>query len=118
MPGQIPDPSLAPGAIPSLGPLAGVPGATLTEQLRLADLHTLGAMISPLHFLSKLGKRPSPLKEEVRVSGVRSARGCITSGYCDDTCDQLMTGDICSFADSDIYLAFLHKQLKCLKDIA
>ncbi|XP_023668750.1 jun dimerization protein 2-like [Paramormyrops kingsleyae] len=74
MPGQIPDPSLAPGAIPSLGPLAGVPGATLTEQLRLADLHTLGAMISPLHFLSRLGKRPSPLKEEMNEDEERRKR--------------------------------------------
>ncbi|KPP60258.1 Jun dimerization protein 2-like [Scleropages formosus] len=74
MPGQIPEPSLAPGALPSLGPLPGVPSTTLTEQLRLADLHTLGAMISPLHFLGRLGKRPAPLKEEINEDEERRKR--------------------------------------------
>lgn len=67
MPGQIPDPSLTAGALPGLGPLAGLPGTTLTaDELKYADIRSIGAMISPLHFLEvKLGKRPQPMKSEV-----------------------------------------------------
>lgn len=66
MPGQIPDPSLAAGSLPSLGPLAGISATTLTDQLKLADFHQLGTMLSPLHFLGRLGKRPLAIKTEVR----------------------------------------------------
>lgn len=74
MPGQIPDPSLTAGALPGLGPLTGLPGTALTaEDLKYADIHNIGAMISPLHFLQvKLGKRPQPVKSEV------SLRSCWT----------------------------------------
>ncbi|CAL8316151.1 unnamed protein product [Merluccius merluccius] len=66
MPGQIPEPSLAPGSLPSLGPLAGISATTLTDQLKLhADFRQLGAMLSPLHFLDRLGKRPLAIKTEV-----------------------------------------------------
>ncbi|MBN3271128.1 JDP2 protein, partial [Polyodon spathula] len=67
MPGQIPDPSLTAGSLPSLGPLAGIPSTTLTaEDLKYADMRNIEAMISPLHFLGvKLSKRPSSLKGEV-----------------------------------------------------
>lgn len=65
MPGQIPDPSLAAGSLPSLGPLAGISATTLTDQLKLADFHQLGTMLSPLHFLGRLGKRPLAIKTEV-----------------------------------------------------
>lgn len=66
MPGQIPDPSLAAGSLPSLGPLAGISATTLTDQLKLADFRQLGTMLSPLHFLGRLGKRPLSIKTEVR----------------------------------------------------
>lgn len=66
MPGQIPDPSLAAGSLPSLGPLAGISATTLTDQLKLADFRQLGTMLSPLHFLGRLGKRPLAIKTEVR----------------------------------------------------
>lgn len=74
MPGQIPDPSLTAGALPGLGPLTGLPGTALTaEELKYADIRNIGAMISPLHFLEvKLGKRPQPVKSEVRLG----AAGC------------------------------------------
>uniref|UniRef100_A0A3B3RDW6 Jun dimerization protein 2 n=1 Tax=Paramormyrops kingsleyae TaxID=1676925 RepID=A0A3B3RDW6_9TELE len=65
MPGQIPDPSLPAGTLPSLGSLAGIPATTLTDQLKFADLRSLGAMLSPLHFLGRLGKRPAPIKAEM-----------------------------------------------------
>ncbi|KAJ8341565.1 hypothetical protein SKAU_G00338560 [Synaphobranchus kaupii] len=65
MPGQIPDPSLTAGSLPSLGPLAGISATTLTDQLKFADLRNLGAMLSPLHFLGRLGKRPAPIKTEM-----------------------------------------------------
>lgn len=65
MPGQIPDPSVAAGSLPSLGPLAGISATTLTDQLKLADFHQLGTMLSPLHFLGRLGKRPLAIKTEV-----------------------------------------------------
>uniref|UniRef100_A0A8C7DMY6 Jun dimerization protein 2b n=2 Tax=Oncorhynchus TaxID=8016 RepID=A0A8C7DMY6_ONCKI len=59
MPGQIPDPSLTAGSLPSLGLLAGISATTLTDQLKLAqDFRNLGAMLSPLHILGRLGKRP------------------------------------------------------------
>uniref|UniRef100_A0A672SH71 Jun dimerization protein 2 n=1 Tax=Sinocyclocheilus grahami TaxID=75366 RepID=A0A672SH71_SINGR len=64
MPGQIPDPSVTAGSLPSLGPLAGISATTLTEHLKYADLCNLGAMLSPLHLLGKLGKRPLPIKAE------------------------------------------------------
>lgn len=69
MPGQIPDPSLAAGALPGLGPLTGLPGAALSaEELKCADIRNIGAMISPLQFLEvKLGKRPQPVKSEVSL---------------------------------------------------
>lgn len=67
MPGQIPDPSLTAGTLPSLGPLAGIPATTLTDQLKLADFCNLGAMLSPVHFLGRLGKRTLEIKEEVRT---------------------------------------------------
>ncbi|XP_016359969.1 jun dimerization protein 2-like [Sinocyclocheilus anshuiensis] len=64
MPGQIPDPSVTAGSLPSLGPLAGISATTLTEHLKYADLCNLGAMLSPLHLLGKLGKRTLPIKAE------------------------------------------------------
>ncbi|KAJ3606928.1 hypothetical protein NHX12_026444 [Muraenolepis orangiensis] len=46
MPGQIPEPSLAPGSLPSLGPLASITATTLTDQLKLhTDFRQLGAML-------------------------------------------------------------------------
>lgn len=65
MPGQIPDPPLAAGSLPGLGPLAGISATTLTDQLKLADFRQLGTMLSPLHFLGRLGKRPLAIKTEV-----------------------------------------------------
>uniref|UniRef100_A0A8C9SKN6 Jun dimerization protein 2 n=1 Tax=Scleropages formosus TaxID=113540 RepID=A0A8C9SKN6_SCLFO len=83
MPGQIPDPSLTTGSLPSLGPLAGISATTLTDQLKFADLRNLGAMLSPLHFLGRLGKRPAPLKTEVRPgSAPRGAVGWTHSRPC------------------------------------
>ncbi|XP_070971403.1 jun dimerization protein 2-like [Oncorhynchus clarkii lewisi] len=64
MPGPIPDPLVTAGSLPSLGPLAGIPSTTLTDQLKYADLRELGSMLSPLHFLGKLGKRPLNIKTE------------------------------------------------------
>ncbi|KAM6954628.1 jun dimerization protein 2-like [Aplochiton taeniatus] len=74
MPGQIPDPSLTTGSLPSLGPLAGISATTLTDQLKLADFHSLGAMISPLHFLGRLGKRPLAIKTEMDEEDDRRTR--------------------------------------------
>ncbi|XP_006632263.1 jun dimerization protein 2 [Lepisosteus oculatus] len=77
MPGQIPDPSLTAGSLPSLGPLAGIPAAaTLTaDELKYADLRNIGAMLSPLHFLGvKLGKRPAPIKGEMDEEEERRKR--------------------------------------------
>lgn len=75
MPGQIPEPSLAPGTLPSLGPLAGISATTLTDQLKLhADFRQLGAMLSPLHFLDRLGKRPIAIKTEVDEDDDRRKR--------------------------------------------
>ncbi|XP_021101944.1 jun dimerization protein 2 isoform X2 [Heterocephalus glaber] len=70
MPGQIPDPSVTAGSLPGLGPLTGLPSSALTaEELKYADIRNIGAMIAPLHFLEvKLGKRPQPVKSEIRVS--------------------------------------------------
>ncbi|XP_057679487.1 jun dimerization protein 2-like [Corythoichthys intestinalis] len=68
MPGQIPDPSLAPGSLPCLGPLAGISATTLTDQLKLA------AMFSPLHFLGRLGKRPLAIKTEMDEDEERRKR--------------------------------------------
>lgn len=75
MPGQIPDPSLAAGSLPSLGPLAGISATTLTDQLKLADFRQLGTMLSPLHFLGRLGKRPLAIKTEVRRKRMEEKRG-------------------------------------------
>ncbi|XP_049613331.1 jun dimerization protein 2 isoform X1 [Syngnathus scovelli] len=74
MPGQIPDPSLAAGSLPCLGPLAGISATTLTDQLKLADFHQLGAMFSPLHFLGRLGKRPLSIKTEMDEDEERRKR--------------------------------------------
>lgn len=64
MPGPIPDPSVAAGSLPSLGLLAGISATTLTDQLKYADLCSLGAMLSPLHLLGKRAKRILPMKAE------------------------------------------------------
>lgn len=69
MPGQIPDPSLAAGSLPSLGPLAGISATTLTDQLKLTGFRQLGTVLSPLHFLGRLGKRPLAIKTEVGRKG-------------------------------------------------
>ncbi|KAI3364322.1 hypothetical protein L3Q82_011126, partial [Scortum barcoo] len=74
MPGQIPDPSLAAGSLPSLGPLAGISATTLTDQLKLADFRQLGTMLSPLHFLGRLGKRPLAIKTEMDEDEERRKR--------------------------------------------
>uniref|UniRef100_G1Q474 BZIP domain-containing protein n=1 Tax=Myotis lucifugus TaxID=59463 RepID=G1Q474_MYOLU len=62
---QIPDPSMTAGSLPGLGPLTRLASLALTaEELKYADIHNIGAMITPLHFLEvKLGKRPQPVKE-------------------------------------------------------
>ncbi|KAK1332242.1 LOW QUALITY PROTEIN: hypothetical protein QTO34_006914 [Cnephaeus nilssonii] len=64
MPGQIPDPSMTAGSLPGLGPLTRLLSSALTaEELKYTDIHNIGAMIAPLHFLEvKLGKRPQPVK--------------------------------------------------------
>lgn len=77
MPGQIPDPSVAAGSLPSLGPLAGISATTLTDQLKLADFHQLGTMLSPLHFLDRLGKRPLAIKTEVGGEGRKERGKCL-----------------------------------------
>ncbi|XP_026156329.1 feline leukemia virus subgroup C receptor-related protein 2-like isoform X4 [Mastacembelus armatus] len=64
MPGQIPDPSVTAGSLPSLGPLAGISATTLTDKLKFGDLQDFGTMLSPLHFLDSLGKRPLVIKTE------------------------------------------------------
>lgn len=66
MPGQIPDPSVTAGSLPSLGPLAGISATTLTDKLKFSDLQEYGTMLSPLHFLNSLGKRPLAIKTEVQ----------------------------------------------------
>lgn len=63
MPGQIPDPSVTAGSLPSLGPLAGISATTLTDKLKYSDLQDFG-MFSPLHILDSLGKRPIVIKSE------------------------------------------------------
>ncbi|KAI7800220.1 jun dimerization protein 2 [Triplophysa rosa] len=64
MPGQIPDPTVTAGSLPSIGPLAGISATTLTDQLKLAELYSLGAVLSPL-ILNRHGKRPlSIIKSE------------------------------------------------------
>ncbi|XP_059354217.1 jun dimerization protein 2 isoform X3 [Carassius carassius] len=57
MPGQIPDPLMTAGSLPSVGPLAGIPSTTLTDQLKLAELYSLGTVLSPL-ILNRHAKRP------------------------------------------------------------
>uniref|UniRef100_A0A8C6TA87 Jun dimerization protein 2 n=1 Tax=Neogobius melanostomus TaxID=47308 RepID=A0A8C6TA87_9GOBI len=64
MPGQIPDPSVTAGSLPSLGPLAGISATTLTDKLKYGDLQDFGTMFSPLHILDSLGKRPIVIKSE------------------------------------------------------
>ncbi|XP_034531494.1 jun dimerization protein 2 isoform X1 [Notolabrus celidotus] len=64
MPGQIPDPSVTAGSLPSLGPLAGISATTLTDKLKFSDFQEFGTMLSPLHFLDSLGKRPLVIKTE------------------------------------------------------
>ncbi|CAL9686595.1 unnamed protein product [Knipowitschia caucasica] len=64
MPGQIPDPSVTAGSLPSLGPLAGISATTLTDKLKYGDLQDFGTLFSPLHILGSLGKRPLVIKSE------------------------------------------------------
>ncbi|KAF0044438.1 hypothetical protein F2P81_003596 [Scophthalmus maximus] len=64
MPGQIPDPSVTAGSLPSLGPLAGISATTLTDEFKFGELREFGTMLSPLHFLDSLGKRPLVIKTE------------------------------------------------------
>ena len=66
MPGQIPDPCVTAGSLPSLGPLAGISATTLTDKLKFGDFQEFGTMLSPLHFLDSLGKRPLVIKTEVK----------------------------------------------------
>lgn len=66
MPGQIPDPSVTAGSLPSLGPLARISATTLTDKLKFGDFQEFGTMLSPLHFLDSLGKRPLVIKTEVK----------------------------------------------------
>lgn len=63
MPGQIPDPMVTAGSLPSIGPLAGISATTLTDQLKLAELYSLGAVLSPL-ILNRHGKRSLSIKSE------------------------------------------------------
>ncbi|KAJ8008663.1 hypothetical protein DPEC_G00080760 [Dallia pectoralis] len=76
MPGQIPDLSLTAGSLPNLSLLAGISATTLTDQLKLAeDFHNLGAMLSPLHFLGRFGKRPlSSIRGEMDEDDERRKR--------------------------------------------
>lgn len=67
MPGQIPEPSVTAGSLPSLGPLAGISATTLTDKLKYGDLQDFGPMLSPLHFLDSLGKRSLMIKAEVGI---------------------------------------------------
>ncbi|KAI6067901.1 Jun dimerization protein 2 [Aix galericulata] len=96
MPGQIPDPSLTAGALPGLGPLTGLPGTALTaEELKYADIRNIGAMISPLHFLEvKLGKRPQPVKSEVRLGAAGCGRPRRWAGAASQGCLPL-PGSLC-----------------------
>ncbi|XP_077395114.1 jun dimerization protein 2-like isoform X2 [Festucalex cinctus] len=64
MPGQIPDPSVTAGSLPSLGPLAGISATMLTDTLRFGELHEFKTMLSPLHLMSSMGKRPLVIKTE------------------------------------------------------
>ncbi|XP_061650722.1 jun dimerization protein 2-like [Phyllopteryx taeniolatus] len=64
MPGQIPDPSVTAGSLPSLGPLAGISATLLTDTLKFGGLREFKTMLSPLHFMSSLGKRPLVIKTE------------------------------------------------------
>ncbi|XP_054576215.1 jun dimerization protein 2-like [Eptesicus fuscus] len=67
MPGHIPDPSMTVGSLLGLAPLTRFSSSALTaEELKYTDIHNIGAMITPLHFLEvKLGKRPQPVKSEL-----------------------------------------------------
>ncbi|KAK1336322.1 hypothetical protein QTO34_004128 [Cnephaeus nilssonii] len=66
MPGKIQDHSMTVGSLPGLSHLTRLPSLALpTEELKYTDIHNIGAMITPLHFLEvKLGKRPQPVKNE------------------------------------------------------
>ncbi|KAK1343052.1 hypothetical protein QTO34_015824 [Cnephaeus nilssonii] len=76
MPGQIPDPFMTAGSLSGLGPLIRLPSSALTaEELNYADIHNIGAMMAPLHFLEvKLGKRPQPVKSELDEEEERRKR--------------------------------------------
>ncbi|XP_063080023.1 jun dimerization protein 2-like [Engraulis encrasicolus] len=67
MPGPMPDPAVAAGgSLPGLGLLAGLSATSLAlaDQLKYADLCSLGAMLNPLHLLGKRAKRGLPMKTE------------------------------------------------------
>ncbi|XP_051510480.1 jun dimerization protein 2-like [Myxocyprinus asiaticus] len=75
MPGQIPDPMVTAGSLPSVGPLAGIPATTLTDQLKLAELYRIGAVLSPLSILNRHAKRPlSVIKGEIDDDDERKKR--------------------------------------------
>ncbi|XP_045434109.1 LOW QUALITY PROTEIN: jun dimerization protein 2-like [Pipistrellus kuhlii] len=68
MPGQILDPSVTADSLSGLGPLTA-------EELKYADIHNIGAMIAPVHFLEvKLGKRPQSVKSELDKEEERRKR--------------------------------------------
>ncbi|XP_061551573.1 jun dimerization protein 2-like isoform X2 [Phycodurus eques] len=46
------------------GPLAGISATLLTDTLKFGGLHEFKTMLSPLHFMSSLGKRPLVIKTE------------------------------------------------------
>lgn len=73
MPGQIPEPPVTAGSLPSLGPLAGISATTLTDKLKYGDLQEFGTMLSPLHFLDSLGKKSLHIKAEVLLHVRRPA---------------------------------------------
>uniref|UniRef100_G1PY85 BZIP domain-containing protein n=1 Tax=Myotis lucifugus TaxID=59463 RepID=G1PY85_MYOLU len=76
MPGQIPDPSMTAGSLPGLSSLTGLPSSAPTaEELKYADIHNTGAMITPLHFLEvKPGTRPQPVRSELDEDEERRKR--------------------------------------------
>ncbi|XP_054582035.1 jun dimerization protein 2-like [Eptesicus fuscus] len=76
MPGQIPDASMTVGSLPGLGPLTGLHSSALTaKELKYTDIHNIGAMTTPLHFLEvKLAKMPQPVKSELDEEAERRKR--------------------------------------------
>ncbi|XP_054652907.1 jun dimerization protein 2-like [Dunckerocampus dactyliophorus] len=64
MPGQIPDPSVTAGSLPSLGPLAGISAATLTDTLKFGYFQEFENMLSPLHFMGSTANGPLVIKTE------------------------------------------------------